>query len=67
MSIENDVGRITKCRSCRADIIWLATASGKFMPVDVGTNNSELVFDAKVHTSHFATCPDAAKHRKKKA
>lgn len=41
-----------ECRSCRAPIFWILTPAGKPMPVDP---------DGK---SHFATCPDASKHRK---
>jgi hypothetical protein len=40
------------CRSCGADIWWIVTAAGKKMPVDADG------------TSHFATCPNAAQHRK---
>lgn len=41
-----------KCRSCAAAIFWIVTAHGKHMPVDPDG------------TSHFATCPNAAKHRR---
>lgn len=65
-----------KCTSCGADIIWTVTAAGKRMPVDakptgkavvLRTNNIDpltplsRVVDAFV--SHFATCPNAARHR----
>jgi hypothetical protein len=43
---------IRSCRSCGASIYWILTASGKRMPVDPDG------------TSHFATCPNAAHHRK---
>lgn len=42
------------CRSCGAPITWVKTESGKWMPLDPDG------------TSHFATCPDAAKWRKKR-
>lgn len=40
------------CKSCHAMIFWIELPSGSHMPV----NPDE--------TSHFATCPNAAKHRK---
>lgn len=45
-----DVGR---CRSCRAEVMWVTTAAGKRMPID------------RDGTSHFATCPDAKDWRRK--
>lgn len=55
-----------RCESCQAPIIWLKTVSGKNMPVDRAPGvNSTMVFDGDKHTSHFATCPNAAKHRRK--
>ena len=57
--------RITRCRSCRARIVWFTTAAGKKMPVDADTveaDDEEL--DLSRHVSHFATCPNSAQHRK---
>lgn len=45
-------GSVKPCRSCGAPILWIATRSGKRMPVD-----------AKTDVVHFKTCPDADKHR----
>lgn len=57
--------RITRCRSCNARIIFLATAAGKMMPVDADTVEPEdEEFDTKRHESHFVTCPNAGHHRK---
>jgi hypothetical protein len=57
--------RIVRCSSCRARIIWLKTERGKNMPVDADTVDPEDdIFDPEVHTSHFATCPNANQHRK---
>lgn len=42
-----------RCRSCRAEVIWILTVHGKRMPVDPDTRES-----------HFATCPNADEHRK---
>jgi hypothetical protein len=58
--------RITRCRSCRAFIVWLPTEAGRAMPVDADTvKPTDETFEAKgTHVSHFASCPNAAKHRK---
>lgn len=60
----------TTCRSCGAAITWVEMESGKRMPLDlpekrvviVPSTGKGRVMDA--HTSHFATCPNAAQHRK---
>jgi hypothetical protein len=68
------------CRSCGAAIIWAVTETGKRMPVDaipsdagnilladgiaVIAKNDDTAADNELHTSHFATCPHAAQHRK---
>jgi hypothetical protein len=79
-----------RCDSCRAAIIWAATAAGRRMPVDahvdrdagniglVGVDPLELpraviygkaeaarrrLVGEPLRTSHFATCPDADRHR----
>ena len=57
--------RISRCRSCNAQIIWFKTATGKSMPIDADTveaDDDDL--DLKRHRSHFATCPQADKHRR---
>jgi hypothetical protein len=60
--------RITRCSSCRAQIVWLKTAAGKNMPVDADTVKPEdTEFDADSdHVSHFATCPNAQQHRRQR-
>lgn len=64
--IEREI-RISECRSCKADIVWLKTQSGKNIPVNVEdiVDNGAEIFDPDTMTSHFATCPDADKWRKK--
>lgn len=65
------------CRSCDAEILWRRTAAGQRIPIDAlpdPQGNVEILdsIEAKVHggpvdgghLSHFATCPDAAKHRR---
>ena len=41
------------CRSCGAGIVWWRTRYGKAVPCDPDGVN------------HFATCPNAARHRKR--
>jgi len=58
----------SSCRSCGADIVWMVTAAGKNMPADadsVGPGDTLFEFDR--HVSHFSTCPQAHKWRKKKS
>lgn len=57
--------RITRCRSCHAQIIWFKTPAGKNMPIDadsVEPHDDEL--DLAKHVSHFRTCPNADQHRR---
>ena len=57
--------RITRCRSCGAMIIFLPTAKGKPMPVDAhSVEPDDDAYDAERHESHFASCPQANRHRK---
>jgi hypothetical protein len=70
-----------RCRSCNAPIKWAYTIKGKRIPLDPNPSpegNIELINGiAEVvgpsdnpadirHISHFATCPNANKHRRKK-
>lgn len=67
---------ISSCRSCGAPIVFAKTAAGRLMPidalevsgfaVDVTTDPPTLIEQVKVHQSHFATCPNADQHRKKR-
>ena len=82
-------GKISKCRSCGADIIWIKMASGKMMPCDASPIRYRLNFASGKLTlvtpggkitrgdadpvsgelgyqSHFATCPCAGQHRRRK-
>lgn len=57
----------TTCTSCGAPIVFFTTATGRLMPVDaetVAVDDKHL--DVTRHRSHFATCPNAATHRKVK-
>lgn len=55
------------CRSCGAPVVWVVTARGKRMPLDPPLV-TVVDDDGRTHrgrVSHFATCPDASKHRRK--
>lgn len=55
-----------KCRSCDAYIVFLRTASGKQMPVDADSvTEGDQEFDSKVHVSHFSTCDNPGRFRKR--
>ena len=62
------------CKSCNRQILWVKMPSGKSMPLDPDPQ-TVVVMDLleggphvtrQAYTSHFATCPYANKHRKKK-
>lgn len=63
---------MSTCKSCKAEILWAVTASGNAMPLDakaetmfVVETGAEVTCKAvQARRSHFATCPDSAKHRK---
>lgn len=67
-----------KCLSCGAKIIWAKTIQGNRMPLDPQTRidgNVRVNEDGTVtvgpsgsgqHVAHFATCKNAASHRKPK-
>ena len=62
---ESHERRITRCKSCRAQIIWFRTASGKSMPVNADTVEPEDdEYEHGRHISHFSTCPDQARWRR---
>lgn len=57
--------RIRRCKSCGAEVVWFFTKKGGRMPVDASTVcASDTKLNLQYHRSHFATCPDADKHRK---
>ena len=60
------------CKSCGAEIVWAVTSSGRRIPVDYQGESVVILTEAGDevrasvrlgHKSHFATCPNAAKHR----
>jgi hypothetical protein len=67
------------CKSCGAEIIWATSVNDKPIPLDAKPEKRLiLVFHRNVergdynearmvdtYVSHFASCPDAAQHRKR--
>lgn len=72
--------QMSTCKSCGARIAWVRTENGKNMPVDaeperrvvvvvraVGPDlpDEEVARVVDTFKSHFATCPNADRHRTK--
>jgi hypothetical protein len=67
-----------KCSSCGAAIVWAVTAAGKRTPMEqaddgewiidegVARRDQSRIIAAPHYRSHFVTCPDASKWRRKK-
>ncbi len=59
---------MSTCKSCGATIVWMKTDKGKNIPVDwfevPWGRRRPTTFDHETMVSHFATCPNADKHRK---
>ena len=68
-SEEKDALQPATCSSCDAPIYWVTLESGKRMPLDrgrqvrVGFVSGRGFVAMGSYTSHFATCPNAARHR----
>lgn len=71
--------KITQCKSCNANIFFVTSKNGKYIPVDaeiITSNGNDILWvdetagfkklaeGRKGYISHFATCPDADKFRK---
>jgi hypothetical protein len=64
--------KTSRCRSCRAEIVWVKTRAAKLMPLDAkpekrwvlgeGDQSARLV---DTYVSHYASCPDAETWRKR--
>lgn len=65
------------CTSCGAAIIWARTRTGKRMPLDAAPSPGTALLSSEgnvrivpegegTHVVHWATCPNASKHRKDK-
>ena len=65
--------RVGACTSCGAAIIWAVTEAGKRTPVDAKAERRIVLDDTEdppiavvmpTHQSHWASCPNAAAHRR---
>ncbi len=71
---------MSECSSCGAKIIWALTEGGKRMPLDAkpvtmfalptkrqaeGAGIAPTAVSITVYQTHFASCPNAAEHRKR--
>lgn len=62
---------VKQCRACEADMVFLKTKRGKWMPVNVvptesefrAPNAGERKFIYGEHQPHFVTCTDPAPFR----
>jgi len=56
-----------KC-DCGEYFLWMKTYKGASIPVDIAGIKDFMprLFNNRVHTPHFVTCPNADKHRQKK-
>lgn len=66
---------MSNCKSCGEEIKWLKTRAGKNIPVNIPDSIEEetkhdavisaVEFNKDYMVAHFATCPQANKHRNK--
>lgn len=67
-----DDSRISACKSCGAEIVWMKTKNDKNICVDLPPVEDPLrdevmeatLFDRERFTTHFETCPNASQHRR---
>ena len=56
-----------RCDGCSATIFWVTMPSGKRMPIDCNAPHGKPPTETESGTgvSHFATCPSAARFRRR--
>ena len=64
---------MAKCKRCNAEIVYLKTKKGGFIPVNTSSlsekeilSNEVILFNHETHITHFSDCPFANEFRKKK-
>lgn len=57
------MNKFAKCSSCQAQITWLKTPNGKYMPID-GHREAAGLWE-KSMGSHWETCPTRQQHKRK--
>lgn len=59
-----------RCRSCQASILWVRSAAND-RPIPLDPDKVTIITEAGEYVTgyvtHFATCPNAAEHRKRGA
>lgn len=71
MILIREVLNESRCRACDAKILWARTAAGKLVPLDAcpvaeGNMRREMPDGSELrYLSHFATCPNADRFRRK--
>jgi hypothetical protein len=72
LAIFEDSKHASRCRSCGRPIVWAELVNGSHHPFDapIQTQPAAMLFELPRRIedvssdSHFATCPNAAQHRK---
>ena len=72
----SDQSKISECKTCGSEIVWMKTRQDKNIPVDLPAlddaradkDNREEILEATLYnrermTCHFETCPQAKQHR----
>ena len=59
--------KITKCKACGREIVFMKTRGGKFIPVNYEKrfDGDETFLPQAGHVAHFATCPEADRFRRR--
>lgn len=62
--------KVTQCRGCNADIVWVTTKSGTPQPLDAKPEKRIIIREGKAYvtdtyTPHHATCPKVDQFRKR--
>lgn len=58
--------KVVPCSSCGARMVFVKTLAGGNMPCDADTvAEDDYLFKPGKHMPHWATCPNAAEHRKR--
>jgi len=59
-----DGAAVVRCRSCRAQIVWVRTEAGKVMPLSIATVQERD--GVRYALTHFADCPHSKEWSRKR-